>query len=86
MNIDVEQYLKEKNFRVFQESTLFPPNWEALKQKRCPLCENKLKVTKNKKLAICSGKKHKKPFVITAETFYKLAPQNSYPHPTAWLL
>lgn len=51
-------------FKVYYEQTLFPPNWEALKVKRCPLCSCKLKIPLNKKIAFCRSKKHLKPFII----------------------
>lgn len=51
-------------FKVFHEQTLFPPTWESLLHDRCPLCNNKLKFPLNRKIAICGGTKHRKPFVI----------------------
>lgn len=58
-----DKYLER--FRVFNPSTLFPPNWDCLLKGRCPLCENKLKTTRKGNIAYCRGKKHKKSFVIT---------------------
>lgn len=62
-----EQYLKK--FKVFLPTTLFPPDWNALKDKRCPICFNKLYFPRNGKIALCKGKKHKKPFAIRANIF-----------------
>jgi len=63
----IEQLLGEdylKKFRIFHEITLFPPCWEALKERRCPLCFNKLKIPKIGKIAYCRSAKHKKSFII----------------------
>lgn len=54
-----------KKFVVIPDQTLFPPNWSALKDKRCPLCGNKLRLPQQNNMAICNNpKKHAKPFVI----------------------
>lgn len=72
MNLDTEQYLKSKNFRVFIPETLFPLNWEALKLKRCPVCGCKLYLPRdNKSMVYCKSKKHKK-FFIRYEAFKRL--------------
>jgi hypothetical protein len=65
LNINIEQYLKR--FKVYTPETLFPPNWDNLLSYRCPICNNKLKFPLYKKIAFCSGKKHKKTFVIDRE-------------------
>lgn len=60
-----------KRFKVFHEQTLFPITFESLKVSRCPLCSAKLKFPLNKKIALCTSKKHGKPFVIKLETLKK---------------
>lgn len=67
-----EKYLER--FRVYHEVTLFPPNWEALKKYRCPLCGNRLQLPRTGKLAMCKGIKHRKPFIIKTETLKKFSP------------
>lgn len=66
-----EEYLKK--FRVFHEVTLFPPNWENLKQNRCPICSNKLKFSIDGKTVRCNGKKHRKQFFLRREVFDKIS-------------
>jgi len=58
-----EDYLKK--FRVFHPDTLFPPDFSLLLQDRGPLCTNKLKYPRVRKIAYCRGKKHGKPFFIS---------------------
>ncbi len=53
-----------KRFTLYHADTLFPPNWDALKDNRCILCGNRLKFPKAKVMAYCASKKHKR-FVIT---------------------
>lgn len=65
-----EEYLDK--FRVLFRETLFEPAWEALKVNRCPLCGNKLKFPQSKKIAYCSGRKHKKSFVINLERLQEI--------------
>lgn len=60
-SINIEEYLKR--FKVYHNATLFDPNWKALKESRCPLCGNKLKIPLYKKIVFCNSKKHK-TFVI----------------------
>lgn len=67
MELNIKQILGEdylKKFRIFHPTTLFEPSWEALKEKRCPLCFNKLKIPRDNKIAYCRSSKHKKSFVI----------------------
>lgn len=73
--IDIKEILGDeymKKFRVFHPQTLFEPFWENLREKRCPLCGNKLKFPLKLKIAMCASKKHGKPFVITLKIFDKL--------------
>jgi hypothetical protein len=55
-----------EKFRYIPRETLFPPNWDALLEKRCPLCGNKLRtpIRRNQSIMFCNGKAHKKPFII----------------------
>ena len=61
------EYLKR--FKIYHDATLFPPNWEALKVGRCPLCSCKLKTRRDNKIKYCKSVKHGKPFVIQTKTF-----------------
>lgn len=64
---NISQLLGDKfmeRFKLFPEQTLFPIDWNVLKQKRCPLCMNLLKYPRNRKIAVCAGNKHRKSFVI----------------------
>jgi hypothetical protein len=65
LDINIEQYLK--HFKVYQQDTLFPPDWDLLLKYRCPLCGNKLKFPVSGFIAFCNGKKHKKTFVINKD-------------------
>ena len=60
-------------FRVFHSITLFEPSWEAIKEKRCPLCGNKLKLPKNERMYYCRGVKHKKPFIISPQKVHQIS-------------
>lgn len=70
----ISDYLNDylKRFKIVNPDTLFPPNWEVLKENRCPLCFNRLKFPKGKNVAICNGVKHK-TFVIHLETLKRLS-------------
>lgn len=59
-------------FKVFHPQTLFEPAWENLKEKRCPLCFNKLKIPLKGYVAICSSNRHSMPFVIGLNKLNKL--------------
>lgn len=69
INILGKDWLENLKKNIKHYPTLFSPNWEMLKQYRCPFCGNKLKLPRSKKILICSGKKHLKPFVIKDATF-----------------
>lgn len=51
-------------FKYYPELTLFPLQWENLKEKRCAICGNKLRFPLKGKYAFCNGVKHLKPFLI----------------------
>lgn len=65
-----DSYLKD--IKVTWRETLFEPNWDALKVDRCPICGNKLKYLRDKNLAICHGKKHKKSFIISKDRLQRI--------------
>ena len=72
---NVSDFLGEdflKRFRVFHPQTLFEPDWELLKQGHCPICRNKLKVSRSKPIVYCNGVKHKRNFVISKEKYNKI--------------
>ena len=58
------KYLASKNFKIYTPDTLFDPDYSLLKEKRCILCGNKLKVMRNGKKAYCNGVKHRKTFIV----------------------
>jgi hypothetical protein len=62
-----------ERFKIFHEQTLFPVTFESLKVNRCPLCSAKLKFPLNRNIALCTSKKHGKPFIIKLETLKKFA-------------
>lgn len=64
------QYL-QKTFTVHYADTLFPLNWEALKETRCPICNCKLHLSL-KKLYTCSSVKHIKPFILKEKQFNEI--------------
>ena len=63
--------LKKSSFTINRPQNLFEPNWEALKENRCPFCGNKLYRMLNESLR-CKSKKHKKSFVISANKLNEL--------------
>lgn len=67
--INVDEYMKR--FKVFSPSTLFDPDLSLLKESRCILCANKLKITRDGKRAYCSSIKHKQRFIVATS---KLSP------------
>lgn len=68
-----EAYLEK--FTVHKSQTLFELEAkdivEAMKQKRCLLCGNKLKFPLKGKYAMCTSKKHAKPFLVLKEKLEK---------------
>lgn len=70
---DKESFLKK--FTVHKPQTLFELEAkdivEAMKQKRCLLCGNKLKFPLKGKYAMCTSKKHAKPFLVLKEKLKK---------------
>jgi hypothetical protein len=70
MELNIQQILSR--FKVYTPSTLFEPDYSLLKEKRCILCGNKLRNLRNGTRAICTSKKHRKPFTIGMEQLNKL--------------
>lgn len=62
-NIVGEKYLER--FKVYNPVTLFEPNWDALLERRCPICGNKLKIPRTNRIAYCHGRKHVRPFFLS---------------------
>ena len=56
-----------KKFRVFHDQSLFEPDWDMLKKHRCPICSSKLHQPRASKYMMCTSKKHKRPFLISAK-------------------
>lgn len=50
-------------FTVYKADTLFEPDYTLLKENRCILCGNKLKIMRDGKKAYCNSKKHRRNFV-----------------------
>lgn len=57
-----------KNAKVIPVTRLFEvePVWSLLDERKCPVCGNKLRMTRNGLIAFCAGKKHgdRQKFVI----------------------
>lgn len=69
MDINIEKYLKK--FRIFYPKSLFQPDFNLLKEFRCPICTCKLHWQRDGKIARCKSKKGDK-FFIRKETLSKL--------------
>lgn len=65
-----QEYLKR--FKIYYPQILFEPNWNALKDYRCPICGLKLKFNRNHTIAMCRSTKHLKPFVITSKKLIEI--------------
>ncbi len=63
-------------FKVYNSPQLFDTDdfISLLKQKRCPLCTNKLHLLRYRPTYMCTGKKHAKPFMIAKDKLEKLSP------------
>jgi len=69
---DIKSFFKEITDRleVRYADTLFPPQWENLKEQRCPLCSCKLYLSR-RGVYFCKSVKHKR-FVIREKTYKEL--------------
>lgn len=72
MNIDPSLFEKYKNVQVTTYQTLFPYDWNQLKNDRCPICSCKLKFPRTGKIALCISTKHGKPFIIKLDKLLKI--------------
>ena len=66
-NIDLDTNKILNRFKVYKSDALFDLDYSILREGRCPLCFNKLRILGNGKRAICAGKKHKKAFTISCD-------------------
>jgi hypothetical protein len=66
-----------KGIKTYVPTTLFDlsPEWDKLKENRCPICGTKLTFPQKSKVAICRGKRHpdKRAFIIKVETLNKIS-------------
>lgn len=69
MDINIDKYLER--FRVFHEKSLFKPDFNQLKDFRCPVCLNRLYWNRDKSLAICKSKRKDK-FIITQKVYMSI--------------
>lgn len=69
LNIQLEDYLKR--FRVFHSTSLFPPDFNLLKQMKCPICARKLYFNRDQSKAFCKSKQKDK-FFITRNTLSRI--------------
>lgn len=67
--LSIDSYLER--FRVFNPQTLFPPNFENLKENLCPICNRKLYWNREQSKAFCKSKQKDK-FFITRNTMSRL--------------
>lgn len=69
----VSDYLASilERLKVQYPDTLFPPDWKALTQTRCPLCGCKLYQLRNTNW-LCKSVKHKRRFVIKDNLFKEI--------------
>lgn len=70
LNIQINEYLK--TFKIHNPVTLFPPNFENLKKNLCPICNRKLYLTRDKKIARCKSKKSNDKFIIRGQELARL--------------
>ena len=69
-----KEYKKDylKKLKINHEQTLFPMNWDALKEDRCPYCSNRLYCRRDNDMMFCKGKKHLKRFTIKKTTLERI--------------
>ena len=78
-DLDKKKYIKgfisrqKKKAKQNEQITLFPPPIiEAMKQKRCPYCGNKLRAIKDGTFYMCNNyKKHTKTFIVSSKKLYE---------------
>lgn len=69
MEIDIENYLAR--FRIHYPKSLFPPDFNALKEFNCPICFRRLYWNANRSVARCKSKQKDK-FFIRSEVYNKI--------------
>lgn len=74
MEINKQEILSR--FKVYKSDSLFDLDYTLLRERRCPICFNKLRMLRNGKRAICASKKHK-VFTIGTEQLKKLSTPHS---------
>lgn len=71
---NIEKYLSR--FKVYNPKTLFPPTAEEfvywVSRNKCPLCQKKLYLRADKKIARCKSKKSNDKFIITGKKLLEL--------------
>jgi len=70
MELDTNSILNR--FKIYKPDTLWDLDYTLLRERRCPICFNKLRVLKSGVRAICTSKKHPKAFTIKMEQLNKL--------------
>ena len=73
----LEKYKEQlSKVKTYTPTTLFDldVDWKKVKQGKCGICGNKLRVPRGKKIAYCSGKRHpdKRKFLIRLEILGKI--------------
>lgn len=71
--MEIKEITKEylSKFKVYESPLLFDTDYSLLKEGRCPLCMNKLRIMRNNKLAFCPSKKHKQKFICDIKKINK---------------
>lgn len=70
LNLDTEEYLRR--FRIHYPKSLFEPDFNFVKEFRCPICYRKLYWNLNKSIARCKSVKKDK-FFIRKEVLQKFS-------------
>ncbi len=63
LNKNIEEYLK--TFRVYNPTSLLPPDFNMLHQNKCPICFHKLYPNLAKTIYRCKSKQKDKFFIRT---------------------
>jgi len=69
-----------KKVKTYIPTTLFdlPPDLSLLRDKKCPMCGNKLTILRGRPLAICKGLRHpnRKSFIISTSKLAQILAKN----------
>lgn len=73
MTLNLSEYFKDYilKFKVYNTPSLFSPDFNLLKEMRCPICTRKLYWNKNKSKAFCKSKV-KDRFFISRNTMSRI--------------